>query len=93
MVLILQIIHNTDLHISAPHLFKLSSMEQMNLCVFVLRFYGKNSSYVHGGLDSNGKPVEAVYGQSVSGLHPADNSSQKGYFHRAALHSTPTYQH
>uniref|UniRef100_A0A3B4XJN7 GTPase activating protein (SH3 domain) binding protein 1 n=1 Tax=Seriola lalandi dorsalis TaxID=1841481 RepID=A0A3B4XJN7_SERLL len=29
-----------------------------------LHFYGKNSSYVHGGLDSNGKPVEAVYGQS-----------------------------
>ncbi|CAG04528.1 unnamed protein product, partial [Tetraodon nigroviridis] len=28
------------------------------------RFYGKNSSYVHGGLDSTGKPVEAVYGQS-----------------------------
>ena len=90
VVLILQIIHNTDLHISAPHLFKLSSVEQINLCVLVLRFYGKNSSYVHGGLDSNGKPVEAVYGQSVSALHPADNSSQKGYFHRAALHSTPT---
>lgn len=34
----------------------------------VLRFYGKNSSYVHGGLDGNGKPAEAVYGQSVSGL-------------------------
>lgn len=30
------------------------------------RFYGKNSSYVHGGLDNNGKPAEAVYGQSVS---------------------------
>lgn len=30
------------------------------------RFYGKNSSYVHGGLDSNGKPADAVYGQSVS---------------------------
>ncbi|XP_006864481.1 PREDICTED: ras GTPase-activating protein-binding protein 1-like [Chrysochloris asiatica] len=26
------------------------------------RFYGKNS-YVHGGLDSNGKPADAVYGQ------------------------------
>lgn len=34
--------------------------------LFALRFYGKNSSYVHGGLDSNGKPAEAVYGQSVS---------------------------
>lgn len=34
----------------------------------VLRFYGKNSSYVHGGLDGNGKPAEAVYGQSVSEL-------------------------
>lgn len=32
----------------------------------VFRFYGKNSSYVHGGLDGNGKPAEAVYGQSVS---------------------------
>lgn len=31
-----------------------------------LRFYGKNSSYVHGGLDSNGKPADAVHGQSVS---------------------------
>lgn len=31
---------------------------------YLHRFYGKNSSYVHGGLDSNGKPVEAVYGQS-----------------------------
>ncbi|XP_002716345.2 ras GTPase-activating protein-binding protein 1 [Oryctolagus cuniculus] len=27
------------------------------------RFYGKTSSYVHGGLDSNGKPADAVYGQ------------------------------
>ncbi|TKC49752.1 hypothetical protein EI555_012057 [Monodon monoceros] len=27
------------------------------------KFYGKNSSYVHGGLDSNGKPADAVYGQ------------------------------
>uniref|UniRef100_A0AAY4EN68 GTPase activating protein (SH3 domain) binding protein 1 n=1 Tax=Denticeps clupeoides TaxID=299321 RepID=A0AAY4EN68_9TELE len=31
---------------------------------YLHRFYGKNSSYVHGGLDSNGKPAEAVYGQS-----------------------------
>uniref|UniRef100_H3D5Z3 GTPase activating protein (SH3 domain) binding protein 1 n=1 Tax=Tetraodon nigroviridis TaxID=99883 RepID=H3D5Z3_TETNG len=31
---------------------------------YLHRFYGKNSSYVHGGLDSTGKPVEAVYGQS-----------------------------
>uniref|UniRef100_A0A8C5AMV7 GTPase activating protein (SH3 domain) binding protein 1 n=1 Tax=Gadus morhua TaxID=8049 RepID=A0A8C5AMV7_GADMO len=31
---------------------------------YLHRFYGKNSSYVHGGLDGNGKPVEAVYGQS-----------------------------
>uniref|UniRef100_A0A8D2JS17 NTF2 domain-containing protein n=1 Tax=Sciurus vulgaris TaxID=55149 RepID=A0A8D2JS17_SCIVU len=27
------------------------------------RFYGKNSSYVRGGLDSNGKPADAVYRQ------------------------------
>ena len=27
------------------------------------RFYGKNSSYAHRGLDSNGKPADAVYGQ------------------------------
>uniref|UniRef100_A0A8C5GRY3 GTPase activating protein (SH3 domain) binding protein 1 n=1 Tax=Gouania willdenowi TaxID=441366 RepID=A0A8C5GRY3_GOUWI len=26
------------------------------------RFYGKDSSYVHGGLDSKGKPAGAVYG-------------------------------
>nr|XP_023959706.2 ras GTPase-activating protein-binding protein 1 [Chrysemys picta bellii] len=31
---------------------------------YLHRFYGKNSSYVHGGLDSNGKPADAVYGQS-----------------------------
>nr|XP_046152099.1 ras GTPase-activating protein-binding protein 1-like isoform X1 [Oncorhynchus gorbuscha] len=31
---------------------------------YLHRFYGKNSSYVHGGLDNNGKPVESVYGQS-----------------------------
>lgn len=27
------------------------------------RFYGKNCSYVHGGLYSNGKSADAVYGQ------------------------------
>nr|XP_023653204.1 ras GTPase-activating protein-binding protein 1 isoform X3 [Paramormyrops kingsleyae] len=31
---------------------------------FLHRFYGKNSSYVHGGLDTSGKPAEAVYGQA-----------------------------
>ncbi|KAJ8282131.1 hypothetical protein COCON_G00046500 [Conger conger] len=31
---------------------------------YLHRFYGKNSSYVHGGLDSTGKPAEAVYGQT-----------------------------
>ncbi|XP_061542621.1 ras GTPase-activating protein-binding protein 1 isoform X1 [Phycodurus eques] len=31
---------------------------------YLHRFYGKNSSYVHGGLDTSGKPLEAVYGQS-----------------------------
>ncbi|XP_041930772.1 ras GTPase-activating protein-binding protein 1 isoform X1 [Alosa sapidissima] len=31
---------------------------------YLHRFYGKNSSFVHGGFDSNGKPAEAVYGQS-----------------------------
>ncbi|XP_042330111.1 ras GTPase-activating protein-binding protein 2 isoform X2 [Sceloporus undulatus] len=31
---------------------------------FLHRFYGRNSSYVHGGLDANGKPQEAVYGQA-----------------------------
>ncbi|XP_075458249.1 ras GTPase-activating protein-binding protein 1 isoform X3 [Ascaphus truei] len=30
---------------------------------FLHRFYGKSSSYVHGGLDSSGKPADAVYGQ------------------------------
>ncbi|NXS01324.1 G3BP2 protein, partial [Oxylabes madagascariensis] len=33
---------------------------------FLHRFYGRNSSYVHGGLDASGKPQEAVYGQAVS---------------------------
>ncbi|KAH0629858.1 hypothetical protein JD844_012289 [Phrynosoma platyrhinos] len=31
---------------------------------YLHRFYGKNSSYVHGGLDSNGKPADAVHGQA-----------------------------
>ncbi|XP_035274598.1 ras GTPase-activating protein-binding protein 2-like [Anguilla anguilla] len=31
---------------------------------FLHRFYGKNSSYVHGGLDGSGKLEEAVYGQA-----------------------------
>ncbi|XP_037117780.1 ras GTPase-activating protein-binding protein 2 isoform X1 [Syngnathus acus] len=31
---------------------------------FLHRFYGRNSSYVHGGLDPSGNLVEAVYGQS-----------------------------
>uniref|UniRef100_A0A671M8U3 Ras GTPase-activating protein-binding protein 2-like n=1 Tax=Sinocyclocheilus anshuiensis TaxID=1608454 RepID=A0A671M8U3_9TELE len=35
---------------------------------FLHRFYGRNSSYVHGGLDANGKLSEAVYGQAVMSL-------------------------
>uniref|UniRef100_A0A8C9SAM3 Ras GTPase-activating protein-binding protein 2 n=1 Tax=Scleropages formosus TaxID=113540 RepID=A0A8C9SAM3_SCLFO len=31
---------------------------------FLHRFYGRNSSYVHGGQDANGKLAEAVYGQA-----------------------------
>uniref|UniRef100_A0A8C6NLE8 G3BP stress granule assembly factor 2b n=1 Tax=Nothobranchius furzeri TaxID=105023 RepID=A0A8C6NLE8_NOTFU len=31
---------------------------------FLHRFYGRNSSYVHGGLDTSGKLAEAVYGQA-----------------------------
>ncbi|XP_030620804.1 ras GTPase-activating protein-binding protein 1 [Chanos chanos] len=31
---------------------------------YLHRFYGKNSSFVHGGLDNSGKPAEAVYGQT-----------------------------
>lgn len=31
---------------------------------FLHRFYGRNSSYVHGGLDANGQLAEAVYGQA-----------------------------
>ncbi|XP_062871443.1 ras GTPase-activating protein-binding protein 2 isoform X1 [Trichomycterus rosablanca] len=31
---------------------------------YLHRFYGRNSSYVHGGLDGSGKPEEAVYGQA-----------------------------
>lgn len=38
-----------------------------NVGFFVFfRFYGRNSSYVHGGVDASGKPQEAVYGQNVS---------------------------
>lgn len=33
---------------------------------WLYRFYGRNSSYVHGGVDASGKPQEAVYGQNVS---------------------------
>ncbi|XP_056424299.1 ras GTPase-activating protein-binding protein 2 isoform X3 [Hyla sarda] len=33
---------------------------------FLHRFYGRNSSYVHGGLDASGKPQDAVYGQAGS---------------------------
>lgn len=39
------------------------------LALSLSRFYGRNSSYVHGGLDSSGKPEEAVYGQAVSITH------------------------
>ncbi|XP_061737024.1 ras GTPase-activating protein-binding protein 2 isoform X4 [Nerophis ophidion] len=31
---------------------------------FLHRFYGRSSSYVHGGLDASGKLAEAVYGQT-----------------------------
>ncbi|XP_023189666.1 ras GTPase-activating protein-binding protein 2 isoform X1 [Xiphophorus maculatus] len=31
---------------------------------FLHRFYGRNSSYVHGGIDPSGKLAEAVYGQA-----------------------------
>lgn len=80
------------LHRYEPHLV-LDSYSRVGLVlsgtnepsVSLLRFYGKNSSYVHGGLDSNGKPVEAVYGQSVSRLHPAENSFSNVL--------TPTHQH
>lgn len=44
-----------------------SCITKLSVKIFLFnRFYGKNSSYVHGGLDSNGKPADAVYGQSVS---------------------------
>uniref|UniRef100_A0A671Q1T8 Zgc:56304 n=1 Tax=Sinocyclocheilus anshuiensis TaxID=1608454 RepID=A0A671Q1T8_9TELE len=33
---------------------------------YLHRFYGRSSSYVHGGVDGTGKPEEAVYGQAVS---------------------------
>lgn len=33
--------------------------------VMPYRFYGTNSSYVHGGSDPSGKPVDAVYGQKA----------------------------
>uniref|UniRef100_A0A673FZC3 Ras GTPase-activating protein-binding protein 2-like n=1 Tax=Sinocyclocheilus rhinocerous TaxID=307959 RepID=A0A673FZC3_9TELE len=31
---------------------------------YLHRFYGRSSSYVHGGVDGTGKPEEAVYGQA-----------------------------
>uniref|UniRef100_A0A8C2D3E0 Ras GTPase-activating protein-binding protein 2 n=1 Tax=Cyprinus carpio TaxID=7962 RepID=A0A8C2D3E0_CYPCA len=31
---------------------------------YLHRFYGRSSSYVHGGQDSSGKPEEAVFGQA-----------------------------
>uniref|UniRef100_A0A3Q2CTG9 G3BP stress granule assembly factor 2b n=1 Tax=Cyprinodon variegatus TaxID=28743 RepID=A0A3Q2CTG9_CYPVA len=31
---------------------------------YLHRFYGRNSSYVHGGIDPSGKLAEAVYGQA-----------------------------
>ncbi|ELW67546.1 Ras GTPase-activating protein-binding protein 2 [Tupaia chinensis] len=31
---------------------------------YIHRFYGRNSSYVQGGVDPSGKPQEAVYGQN-----------------------------
>lgn len=31
---------------------------------YLHRFYGRNSSYVHGGVDGSGKPEDAVYGQA-----------------------------
>ncbi|KAA0706435.1 Ras GTPase-activating protein-binding protein 2 [Triplophysa tibetana] len=31
---------------------------------YLHRFYGRNSSYVHGGVDGSGQPEEAVYGQA-----------------------------
>lgn len=46
--------------------------------LLILRFYGKNSSYVHGGLDSNGKHAEAVFGQSVSFITSACLPSNPG---------------
>lgn len=40
-----------------------------NCHIFVpTRFYGRNSSYVHGGLDPSGKLAEAVYGQAVGAI-------------------------
>lgn len=36
--------------------------------VLSTRFYGRNSSYVHGGLDPSGKLAEAVYGQAVGAV-------------------------
>lgn len=58
------------------------------------RFYGRNSSYVHGGLDSNGKLAEAVYGQAVSvnnlklqKLPVLKNIAQSRVFTRDAFHA------
>uniref|UniRef100_A0A2K6KF12 RRM domain-containing protein n=1 Tax=Rhinopithecus bieti TaxID=61621 RepID=A0A2K6KF12_RHIBE len=48
------------------------------------RFYGKNSSHVHGGLDSNGKPADAVYRQKE--IHRKVTSQNFTNCHTKILH-------
>uniref|UniRef100_A0A8C2MX16 Ras GTPase-activating protein-binding protein 1 n=1 Tax=Cricetulus griseus TaxID=10029 RepID=A0A8C2MX16_CRIGR len=48
------------------------------------RFYGKNSSYAHWGLDSNGKPADAVYGQKE--IHRKVMSQNFTNFHTKIRH-------
>uniref|UniRef100_A0A2K5J0W9 NTF2 domain-containing protein n=1 Tax=Colobus angolensis palliatus TaxID=336983 RepID=A0A2K5J0W9_COLAP len=48
------------------------------------RFYGKNSSHVHRGLDSNGKPADAVYRQKE--IHRKVTSQNFTNCHTKILH-------
>lgn len=50
------------------------------------RFYGKNSYYAHGGLDSNGKPTDAVYWQKE--IHRKVMSQNITNCHTKICHTT-----
>ncbi|XP_016296246.1 ras GTPase-activating protein-binding protein 2-like [Sinocyclocheilus anshuiensis] len=57
---------------------------------YLHRFYGRSSSYVHGGLDGSGKPEEGMFGQAE--IHKKVMSLQFGECHtkirRVDAHAT-----